>query len=74
MAARRPEPLLGALGAVGGAVGLVAARCGGGACSACLACAVPAVGIVVAALVTGRGRRDVPPPSPCAPEAPGAGR
>jgi hypothetical protein len=55
MARRRAEPLLGALGALGGAVGVAAARCGGG-CGACFACAVPALGIVVAALVTGRRR------------------
>jgi hypothetical protein len=52
MARRRPERLLGALGAVGGAMGVAAARCGGG-CGACFACAVPALGLVVAALVSG---------------------
>jgi hypothetical protein len=53
MAPRRREPLLGALGAVGGLVGVAAARCGGG-CASCLACALPALGLVAAALATGR--------------------
>jgi hypothetical protein len=66
MAPPRPEPLLGALGVVGGAAGVVAARCGGGACSACFACAVPALGLVIAALVTGRRPRQADAP-PCGP-------
>lgn len=62
MAARRPEPRLGALGALGGVVGLAAARCGGGACSACFACAVPGVGLVLLAVLRRPARREVPAP------------
>lgn len=74
MAARRPpEPLLAVLGAVGGLVGVAAARCGGG-CASCLACAVPLVGLVTAAVVTGRRRREAPGPRPEARlRSPGAG-
>lgn len=73
MAARRPEPLLGALGVVGGAAGVIAARCGGGACGACFACAVPAAGFVLAALLTRRRSRDADDAPPRAPAPAGSG-